>query len=360
MLATKRKNDHSKCVITGVYFKNFRGFDDLCLNPMRRITLIAGQNDTGKTSVLEGIYLAALKTGMGPNELPRLFRAQPGKQQNNTDEFEGYWSWLFRNHDPAKIVEIQLTDERKNRLDMEIRPENEGARMARIKFFQFEQLAGTVEPLQRSGPPLLVINSSGQPAFTSQGSRKTPNVGVLGIQSGDPTEVAELFNSAVQERDAEAKIEALMRELEPRIKRLRYSKPKGTFHPLVYCDIGLERALPSTQMGEGFNRALAIFCQIFVSKLNVLLVDEIENGLHHSVLPAVWRGLFQVAESEDVQLVATTHSWECVRAAYEIAKDKNPEGFQYLRLDRVAETVKCTAVETDTMALAVAEGWEMR
>jgi len=129
---------------------------------------------------------------------------------------------------------------------------------------------------------------------------------------------------------------------------------------LVYCDVGLSRALPSTQMGEGFNRALAIFCQVLVAKLDVLLVDEIENGLHHSILPSVWRGLFQVAESENLQLIATTHSWECVRAAYEVAKEKTPDTFQYLRLDRVGGTVKCTAVESESMALAVAQGWEMR
>lgn len=348
-------------MITSVQFKNFRAFDDLRVEPLKRVTLIAGQNNTGKTSVLEGIYLAALRLEGNPAGLPRLFRVQPGKQPSGPDDFQGFWSWLFRDRSTTNPANIVLLDERKRELEIEIRADaTNGTQANTIKIFQFEQASNVVRPAQPTNPPLITLQESGIVNQTFAGTRKIPTVGVLSVQPGDPTAIAELFNLAAQERDGESKIETLMREIEPKTQRLRYSKPPRTFHPLVYCDVGLPRAIPSMQMGEGFARVLAIYCQILVSKLDILLIDEIENGIHFSVLPAFWRGLIRVAETENVQIVATTHSWECVQAAYKASNEKNDNSFQYLRLDRVKEHIKCTAVDGPAMEIALTQGWEMR
>jgi len=40
----------------------------------------------------------------------------------------------------------------------------------------------------------------------------------------------------------------------------------------------------------------------------VLLIDEIENGLHWSVMPRIWRFLVETARTLDVQVFASTHS----------------------------------------------------
>ena len=94
-----------------------------------------------------------------------------------------------------------------------------------------------------------------------------------------------------------------MREVEPRLKRLRYAKLPGTSSPLVFVDLGLSRAVPSTQMGQAFNRLLHIYAEILSSKTNVLLIDEIENGIFSESLPLIWKGfMLAVCEQQDVQI----------------------------------------------------------
>jgi len=67
--------------------------------------------------------------------------------------------------------------------------------------------------------------------------------------------------------------------IEPRLKRLRYAKAPGTNSPLIFADIRLPRAVPSTQMGHGFNRILHIYCEVLSQQSNVLLIDEVGNGI---------------------------------------------------------------------------------
>ena len=50
------------------------------------------------------------------------------------------------------------------------------------------------------------------------------------------------------------------------------------------------------------------------AKDGLLLIDEVENGLHYSVQPDVWRFLFQAATKLNVQVFATTHSYDCIKS----------------------------------------------
>ncbi len=75
------------------------------------------------------------------------------------------------------------------------------------------------------------------------------------------------------------------------------------------------------------NRLFGITLALVNSGDGVLVLDEIENGLHYSVLPEVWRFIFQVARRLNVQVFATTHSWDCIEAfQMAAAEDEQEEG----------------------------------
>lgn len=73
-------------------------------------------------------------------------------------------------------------------------------------------------------------------------------------------------------------------------------------------------------MGEGMRRVLQIVLKLVNARDGLLLIDEFENGLHYSVQPKVWTMLFELAEKLNVQVFATTHSWDCIKAFAEVAK----------------------------------------
>jgi AAA15 family ATPase/GTPase len=130
---------------------------------------------------------------------------------------------------------------------------------------------------------------------------------------------------------------------------------------LIYAELsGLSELIPVTQLGRGFNRLLDIYSEIVATEARVLLIDEIENGLHYSVLPLVWKGLFLAAKEFDVQIFATTHSWECILAADQSAREGGPYELELIRLDRMDETIKATLMDETSLTTARELGWEMR
>ena len=86
-----------------------------------------------------------------------------------------------------------------------------------------------------------------------------------------------------QERDV---LEAL-RLIEPAVQRIEVlSEPGG---PSLYLDLGLDALGPLAVCGEGIVRLFSIIVELIASRNGVLLIDEIDNGLHYTVMPKLWK-----------------------------------------------------------------------
>jgi AAA15 family ATPase/GTPase len=92
-------------------------------------------------------------------------------------------------------------------------------------------------------------------------------------------------------------------------------------------------------MGEGIRRLMSILLAILNSPGGLVLIDEVENGLHYSVMKRVWQAIAQAARQAHAQLFATTHSWECIQAAHHAFQESGPYELRYFRLDRVREEI---------------------
>ena len=96
---------------------------------------------------------------------------------------------------------------------------------------------------------------------------------------------------------------------------------------------------------------------MIIAEAKVVLIDEIENGIHHSALPQVWTGLAEIARQEDLQIFATTHSWECIQAAHQVFSASMPYDFALHRLQRVKGDIQ--AVTHDQAMIEVAAETEL-
>jgi AAA15 family ATPase/GTPase len=106
-----------------------------------------------------------------------------------------------------------------------------------------------------------------------------------------------------------------VRLVERAVQRIEVlSEPGG---PLLYVDLGLESLIPLAVCGEGFVRLFSIVVELIASRKGVLLIDEIDNGLHYSVMPNLWKLLRVLVEKHQVQLFGTTHNDEMMRSALE-------------------------------------------
>ena len=87
-----------------------------------------------------------------------------------------------------------------------------------------------------------------------------------------------------------------------------------------------------------------------------LLVDEIENGIHHSMAADMWRFILDVVRELDVQVFATTHSYECIQAAQSL----NSDDLMVHRLEAGEDGHRCITVHPAQLETAVLHNLEVR
>ncbi len=372
-------------MLKNLQLTNFRGFEQLELKQLNRVNLIVGDNNTGKTSILEALYLLlgqAHKLGGFPSvfrafEKGRVgggaYRSLPGggyaspqgdvlnrpadnesAPRLNRDAFERFWMWLFRDRQCSNSITVTAKDETNVIRQVEIRTQPQEPGVVARCF--------RVDP--SSNGEVFRLNADGTTSFFGVND---PSIRVsrLSVQPSSPTEDAAKFNHAVNRPGGEESAEAFMRRMEPRLRKLRYRKLETESEPIVYAEIGsLPEFIPSSQLGQAFTRLLHIYCELMIDKSGLLLADEIENGVYFGNLQPFWGGILNLVEQQNSQIVATTHSFECMKAAHQAACERADKGGTYdlniIRLDRVDWGIKATEFGRETMEVAIANGWEMR
>lgn len=116
----------------------------------------------------------------------------------------------------------------------------------------------------------------------------------------------------IKNKDEDFIINAL-RLIEPRIKDFVLSQNE------VLVDIGLEKRIPINMMGDGARKILSILTSIYECKNGMVLIDELSNGFHYSVMKGLWRSIISVAQKNNVQIFATTHDLDSIKGLRDAA-----------------------------------------
>lgn len=132
---------------------------------------------------------------------------------------------------------------------------------------------------------------------------------------------------------AEENTAAALRLVEPAIQRIAISGGGDATTAQVLLR-GAASPVPLGTLGEGVVRILALALYFAKTPGGFLLIDEIENGLHWSVMPRIWRFLVETARMLDVQVFATTHSKDCVEAIAELHRE-DPQLAADIRVHRL-------------------------
>jgi AAA15 family ATPase/GTPase len=91
----------------------------------------------------------------------------------------------------------------------------------------------------------------------------------------------------------------------------------------------------------------------------LLLIDEFENGMHFRVLTDAWRAVFKLASRLNIQVVATTHSWDAIKA-FQQAASESPEEVVLIRLIRKGDDIFPTLFREDELAIVTRGRIEVR
>jgi hypothetical protein len=146
--------------------------------------------------------------------------------------------------------------------------------------------------------------------------------------------------------------------IEPNLKTLSSITIGNT--SMIHGDIGLKRKIPVSYMGEGVSKVLSIILAIANARNGIVLIDEFENGLHYSVMQKIWEGIGMAAREFNCQVIATTHSYECLEAAYNGFSGDLQKDFTYVRLDRIDNETKAKVFDFDMLRVAIDANMEVR
>ena len=125
---------------------------------------------------------------------------------------------------------------------------------------------------------------------------------------------------------------------------------------------GSEKLLPAKASGDGVVRMISVLSNLWDCSGGCLCVDEIDNGLHYSVLLDFWRAIVDFVDKFNVQLIATTHHLEMLETLNIMVKEKKrPELAEYIRLtDNKSSGHKVDVFEGTDLDRALQLGLELR
>jgi predicted ATP-dependent endonuclease of OLD family len=323
---------------TALRIQNFRLFEDLELNDLGRVNLIAGKNNTGKTRVLDVIAILNreyMQTGSDALRLQVNGSVLPF--ETLFCDFEVKKTSVF--HAKLPLYEIWLgVFMQLSKISLVAR--NGSVSLQDAVCFSYRWSPNPNSPQNAEYYVFVSEENQLKSMFESGNLTAEPFLHVIQYIKNSPeatTVEAESFTQLVKLAGKRQMLVDALKTIDNRLNGIELLAPKGI--PLVYVDLGLSQLVPISTVGEGFRRLLNFLVAIGNTENGIVLIDEIENGLHYSVLTDVWKAIGKASRDFNVQVFATTHSHECIEAAQEAFKDSEPNDFRYHRLQRSKEGV---------------------
>lgn len=352
--------------------KNFRTFKRIRLDGLRSVNLVAGQNNVGKTALLEALWQFS---GADQPDVGLRIDQFRGIQWIDMDHV---FRDMFHGHDASQPIELRATSGHDS-TQYVLRIETLVRETVRTPVGGNGSAGGGLPPIVDSPHEIVLTYTDSSDRYVSRGwfvSRmagpgvvqndfETSRERVPGRPSGvyfspshrsAPPEDADKLGR-VQVKGIETMVVDALRSFEPRLTRLVTVSINGL--PVIHADLGLGRLMPMGLLGDGMNRVLSLTLAFETASRGMLLIDEIENGIHHSKLKDLWRAISDFSDRFNVQVFATTHSAECVRAAHD-AFEADRHNFRFIRLDRVNGKTVAKSFERNTLSTAIEADFEIR
>ena len=360
--------------LPSLVIKNFRGIDELTIPRLGRVTLLTGKNGVGKTTVLEAVRIyAAREKHVKLIELlhgnDEVFKDEDatGKEVTVAD-----WRGLFSGHQldqeqtisigPAEIpghIQIRFapfTDEDR----VEFAGSESGWYNERWGIEITAGLRRVMRPHDVAIPERLtrranrVWSLAQEIACIKLGPDVPSNATITGYlndvvlttKEGQAIEALNIVTSLPVERVSMVYSGALNGS---RSERHVIVKQKGVDIPT-----------PLRSLGDGAVRAFAVALALANSTDGFLLIDEAENGIHHSIQTKFWNMVLQTAQRNNVQVIATTHSWDCVVGFAEAANDLEDVEGLLVRIERPPAGLRPITYDESRLKNIAKNGIEVR
>ena len=363
--------------------RGFRGIDELEIPRLGRVTLLAGKNGAGKTTVLDAVRVYVYRARY--EALHALLNARDEVyatiDEDGNSFLEPDWSALFHGRDVSQHAGIAIdAGGEMLRIEKSYLSVDEVSRIAGLRFDflgdeRLRVLSVDFRERRQILPCFLEPDSSDIDIARDRIRRNmrhplvredpSPEFNCESLGPGPLTSeaLARYWDRVALTNDEDQTVRALRLVLGDGVDRVAMvgdDKGRREWRRVVVRLSGNDRPVPLKSLGDGALRLFGVALALANSRDGFLLMDEAENGIHHSVQRDFWRMILQTAQENNVQVLATTHSWDCVRGfAQAAAEIEDAEGV-LVRLDRDDYGMRAVEYSEEGLKIAAEQGIEVR
>ena len=282
--------------IKNIEIKNFKCFENFSAEGFGRVNLIGGKNNVGKTAFMEAVYVNV--------------------HSKNTKQFT-YSTYCLKMVREKINILMQPNINYKDKF-MEQSNQIFTASNIHKTFFEIKEIDSVKKYYFNLNDKEILVNFK-EFSFDIE---VVPNIIFIDNFGLSTDEIINNY-SAIQKKDEESYLNNLLGKLDSRIKTFKviYEKPQ--------CKVN-NKYFEITEFGDGVRHLISIVTSIYKAENGYLFIDEIDNGIHYTMLDELWRVVLDVSEKLNVQVFATTHSKECIesfnRVQQEIQDKEGKEG----------------------------------
>ncbi len=366
--------------LTQLSIRGFRGLKAIELTELGTFNVLLGANDVGKTSVLEALLLLA------ELQNPRLCAAIQQRRNYNTTS-DSDLLLLFHGLDEtasirlqargtgpiaSRTIEISLSEPKFRYSPHDTTPDTcpENVRQSPRSSWRSSTVQSprhqlvynaTVEYADGASDIIFsttdVAEESRRASKPLHPNRSAVRISARLVDTGPGLDVEQLSQTIVSKRDPD--LLQVLRYINPRIDRL------STTERYAYADIGLRRMIPLNMFGSGTLRVANILSMAMLDDVRLLMVEEIENGLHYKSTKHVLRALLTLCRNFGKQVFVTTYSIELLQYLREVLLETEFEGMQEDAMSYVLQlnpdtNVKAYPYDFPQFKHCVAHGLEVR
>jgi predicted ATPase len=346
-------------MIQSLHISGFKLFREITLPKLGRLNLFVGENNTGKSCLLEAIGLYAGRSPVADiletASRRSTGRVRPWIAEGMNEESSSLrhpvfdlFHWVGSGFTPPIVIE-KIGDSRPLRVEFQLhqRITDDQGLVRYVPVSPGDVVAEQTEialPVYRGDRQVALITRRALPL-------RGRGVDTEKVLNGDAFAVAHLPAGGFTDEKAASMWDLIvqgpgqgmvldwLRMLEPRVEDLAYIGDEGFQRKRVaLLKVEGEGRIPLRSMGDGLTRLFHVGLAMASASKGILLIDEFENGLHWKVQEKLWGVLSKAARKFDVQIFATTHSRDCIGSFAAAGRELSGDDAIIYRLERTGKS----------------------
>ena len=305
---------------------DYKCFKDFKIDKLSQINIISGKNNVGKTAFLELVSIIENSKDLRlfQSNIISIFKARDLDKDDINKYFETI-NFSIKSFDNIITIKHKIIDDLSD---------EEFSKMERYSDNTIEFLLMYQDDKLMKIIPFIRENS----AIGRRVYREKIETTFINSSKPNNSELTHLY-AKVQDLGLEIK-EKFLEYLKLIDNNIIHIEPQIRENGKSFLRISLdnqEQSLISSELGEGTNRFIEILCILLTNANGTVLIDEIENGIHHTKLYDIFKAIIEIVDKENIQLFITTHDNESIEALLNASRDMNYSKIASIKLFRNEE-----------------------